>query len=528
MPILIDFVNFVDTFGNTTGYYKANAGDEITAVYRVRSQQRMTSVGNPLTLDPSVNQVQSPQISWLEEGFRPGDSVLVRIHSSGGAIINQFWSTVVYCDDILCDFGPMPDWYDITANEFVTMFPVIGGPYPVAGPGSQTVIPRSDMDVLFNNPKNSSPGSEFSLIDAETTRFLLPGLESVGVGGTVNGIEIINQSGAFVKDVSITRVANAGDGWFQHDLTVTFANPGQYDDGSWFFSSECLKAYLKILWSRNAGEPYAKAQGKYDLEANSGQFNEPFNTLPLDSSIVSGVSEIDYFVPSTFDIVVDGPVTDLGIGASYRSINDAYFKNQPQSQYKLAMLIPTSPAVVGTYTSEQNPVGAEYDLTINSVNTVGTVTTINVTFTPNALFSAFMDNVDDGDRLFYLWVKVGNVNWLAFADQLSADPPVGGPLPMVQDYGYLHHGENVTIATGDLTGFVADTEDDIAYIGRFLLDKNQEYQSFTVKVEAYNTTTEEDFTLQIATFTFAAVPISGAGVYLLNETAATVSTSSDW
>lgn len=517
MPILIDNVNFTDAFGNNTTFYKANAGDEVTAVFSIRSQQRLSSVGNPLTLDATLNQVTSTSVSWLDEGFRPGQNVLVRINASGGALINQFWTTVTYCDDVLADFTAMPDWYDITTNESIQFFPVIAN-------GSQTVIPRDDMDVLFNNPKNSASGSEFSLIDGETTRFLLPGLAALTVGGVVNGTEIINQSGAFIKSVSIEKIPNAGDGWFQHELTVVFANPGQYDDGSWFFSSECLKAYLKIEWALVAGEPYAKAQGIYDLQANTGGFDEPFNTLPVDSVLIGGVNEIDYFTPTTFDIIVDGPVVQLGVGASYQSIDATYYKNQPQSQYNLAMLIPTSPAVVGTITSEQNPTGADYDLTINSVNTIGSTTTINVTFTPSAAFSAFMDARDDGDRRFNVWVKCGNINWLVFADQLSADPPVGGPLVMEQDFGYLTHAENVTDITGNLTGFVADTEDDVAYIGRFLLDKNQVYESFSVKIEAFNPTTGADFTLQIATFSFSGVPISGAGVYLLNETAGTVST----
>ena len=517
MPILIDSATFTDVFGNPTTFYKSNAGDEITGVFLIRSQQRVSSVGNPLTLDPTLAQVTSTSVSWLEEGFRPGQDILVRIYSSTGTPINTFWTTLNYVDDVLADFSLMPDFYDITQGEIIVFF-------PVDAPNSFDVIPRDDMDVLLNNPKNSASGSEFSLIDGETTRFLLPGLAALSPGGTVNGTVIVNQSGAFVKSVSIERLATASDGFFQHELTIVFSNPGQYDDGSWFFSSECLKAYLKIEWALLAGESYAKAIGIYDLEANTGGYDQAFNTLPINSILTLGVTEIDYFTPTTFDIIVDGPVTNIGLGASYRSIDDNYYKNQAQSQYNLAMLVPTSPAVVGSYTSPQNPTGAEYDLTINSVSSLGSVTTINVTFTPSAAFSSFMDARDDGDRLFNLWVKCGNVNWLAFSNQLKADPPTGGPLVMVQDYGYLNHAENVTYGIGNKTGFIADTEDDVAYVGRFRLEKNVIYDSFSIKIEAFNNVTNEDFTLQIVTFNFAGVQISGSGIYLLNETAATVST----
>ena len=66
MPILIDTVDFLDEFGNVTSFYKANAGDKITATFNLRSSMRMTSVANPLTLDPSSNQIQSAGTSWLD------------------------------------------------------------------------------------------------------------------------------------------------------------------------------------------------------------------------------------------------------------------------------------------------------------------------------------------------------------------------------------------------------------------------------------------------------------------------------
>src|SRR6056300_1151861 len=124
MPILIDSVDFNNFPSGNNSFYKSNAGDETEAVMNIRAAIRMTSVGNPLVLDPSLNQVQSPSISWLEEGFRPGDNVIVYLHSNGGAVINSWWSNIVYCDDILADFGPMPDWYNIANGEFITMYAV--------------------------------------------------------------------------------------------------------------------------------------------------------------------------------------------------------------------------------------------------------------------------------------------------------------------------------------------------------------------------------------------------------------------
>jgi hypothetical protein len=516
MGVLIDSVDFLDEWGNSLTYYKGNAGDKFQAVFNIRQNIRMTSVANPLTLDPGIgmNTVQSPSISWLEEGFRVNDWVVVYIHSSGGGVIFTFWTQVQYVDDVTCDFGAIQDWYDITAGEFVSM-------YVVAAQYSYQKVERDGLDLTFNHSKNSNPGSEFSLIDAEVTQINFTNLAGLPVGGLAFGTIVGNQSGGFLIDAEVLHSAPTVGGWSYWQVKVTFCNPGQYTDGTWFFSSECLKIYSKMLWARFNGEPYARFESIFSYEGNTGFFNEPHNTSILDASLVSGISELDYCVPTDFSISVDGPITELGFGGSYRPIDNTYFKNVLPSQTSLAMIIPTTNLAVGVYNSYLNPSGAGYDVEITAINTVGSVTTIDGTFTPNAAFSSFMDNADPNDRLFYFWIKCGNLNLLAFGSQLTCDPPVGGPLPMVQDFGYLCHSENVQeipLIDGDKVGFIADTEDDVAYFGRFLLDKNQVYESFSVKMEAFNTSTLADFTLATVNFSFAGVPISGAGVYLLNET----------
>jgi hypothetical protein len=189
------------------------------------------------------------------------------------------------------------------------------------------------------------------------------------------------------------------------------------------------------------------------------------------------------------------------------------------------MVIPTTAVVASTtYNSAVNPSGASYDITVNSVNSVGTVTTINVTITPNANFQTFIDGRDSVDRRFLLWVRCGNLNLLAHDAQLVCDPPVGGPLIMEQSYAFLDHSENVQNTVLDFTGFECNIEDDIAYVGRFLLDKNQTVESFSIKMEAYNSVTLDDFTLQQVTFGFSTVPISNDGRYLLNETQTIINT----
>ena len=515
MPILINSATFTDNFGNTLPFYKGNAGDRFSINFNIASLVRMTSIGNPLTIDTSLNQVLSPQVSWIEEGFRVGDDVLVGIYNAGGSLAGPFFTTsITYVDDVMCDFTAMTTWYDITAGQFIVM--------RALETGTTSVKARGELEVNFNHIKNSLPTGAASLIDAEVSRIMFPNTDTMAVGAVINGQLVNKQSGQFIESATLTRNTQQADSFFNHTLTITFTNSGIYNP-DWFFSNECLKVFNKLAWAVVPGEPFAKTEAIYNSNANTGYFDEPHNTSTLDSELISGVSEIDYVNPTTFDIVVDGSLTDMGIGSCYRSINDSYYRNKILPQQRLTMLIPSSDVTASPYSSFQNGDNAGYDLEVNSIGSVGSVHTINVTITPNTEFANFMSNVDEGDRLFYLWVKCGNSNLLAFAGQLTTSPPIGGALDMIQDYGYLDHSENVTDTIGNSQGFVADIEDDIAYVGRFMLDKGQEYQSFTARLEAFDTVTEEDFTLQQISFNFSAVQLSNDGRYLLNETQNTVS-----
>ena len=518
MPVQIDSANFTDIFGNTNSFYVSNVGDEIKVSFNLRSIIRMSSVGNPLTLDPTINTVQSPT-SWLEEGFRVNDWVLVRRYNAGGGLILGEWhSQITYLDDVTADFTAMPEWANLQ-NQEIMVFVV------VQSSGSYSLVCRQDMEVNINHIQNALSFGEGSLIDGESTRLLLSGLENLTIGQNVQGVTVGNQSGQFFKSGSITRIAN-NSGWFAHRLDLSFVNSGGYDS-SWFAGSDCLKLFVKMLWARFTGEPLARSESIYKLEANTGFFNEANNNSVSDSVLIQGINEIDYCVPSTHTIIYDGPIIANGIGAMFISVDENYYKNKPESQTSLTMLIETQPSnnfFSGGVDSELNPNGAGYNIEILNFNQVGTISTLEITFTPNALFNDFFANSEDGNRLFYLWIKCGNLNLLAFDGQLSCAPPVGGPLPMVTDYGYLNHSENVDTITGINTGYDADTEDDIAYYGTFLLEKNVIYDSFSVKLEAFNSVTEDDFTLQVASFSFAGIPISGDGRYLLNESQTIVTT----
>jgi len=516
MPILIDDIQFTDSLGKSTSFYESNAGDEVTAVMTIRGQIRMSSVGNPLTLDPTTNQVQSTQ-SWLDAGFRPNQWVYCVRYTSGGAVIaSPFWSFVTFVNDSVIDLTSCPTWYSIGNSEIMTLTAVVAS-------GSTSALPFDQLDLLMNHSQNGTPFTQFSQIDGEVTRARMTGIAALSVGGSLSATILGNQSGQFLVSSSITRIINV-DQFYRWEVEVKFINSGMYDS-AWFFSSDCLKAGFSTQWAVVAGEPYNRITGTYSLDADTGYFDQPFNTGLSDAVLVQGLPEIDYCVPTTGDIIVDGPVTDLGIGTCYLSIDPTYYKNKVQSQTALTMIVATSPVLAATtYNSFTNPSGAGYDLTINSVTSIGTVTTINVTITPSASFQTFMDGRDPQDRRFLLWVRCGNLNLLAHDAQLTCDPPEGGPLLMEQSYAFLDHSENVSDINTSFSGFECNTEDDIAYVGRFLLDKNQPVESVSIKMEAFNFVTGDSFTLQEVIFGFSTVQISNDGRYLLNESQTVINT----
>lgn len=512
MPIQNEGAEFTDVFGNVLPYYQSNAGDQITAKLSFRSAIRLSSLNNPLIFDLTLNQITSTTESWLEEGFRVGDWVWCRKYNGGGTLILQWWTQINLVDDFVCDFNVMQTAGINTANNESIVFLVVIADLSVVGRS------RDDLDVLINHSVNNSTGAPESLIDGEVTRATFPGLASMIVGATVVGNLIVNQSGQFLKSAEVKRVADSPDGFNHHEITLIFINSGGYDQ-DWFDSGDCLKLFVKLLWASLGGEPFARSVEVYNFDSNTGGFDMPHNTSVADATLVQGITEeLQYCVGANgISLKVDGPLTEIGIGCMYVPTDVNYYKNRPYSQQEITMTLRTTDVVPGFYTTEVNEFGASYTIQVTNVTNIGSVSTIIISLAFNVAFTTFMEGREEGDRLFKIWLKCGNTNFLVYSDQLTCEPVISGPLPMIQDYGYLDHSQNTTVATGDLTGFIADTEDDVAFVGSFLLEKNEVFDSFIVKLEAFDTVTEEDFTLQQQIFSFAGVQISADGRYLLDE-----------
>lgn len=505
MPIQIINKTFTDIFGNNLGFYQANAGDTTRLTMTIHSSILINSQDSPLQLDLSVYpyEITSPSLSWIEEGFRLNDTVQIRIYDQFNATpLNTYTSTILYITDNVIGINQMYGWFDITQQQYVVI---------------QTVgRDRDTLDILANQVLNNTAGSEFSLIDGEVTRLSFTGIDSTPIGTTLNAIQTGNKSGQFDVNARLKRLANPGGNKRAYELTYTFINSGAYDS-NWFFTSNCLKNYIKLEWASLANEPYGKTIKVLNDNANTGWFNEAHNTSVIDATLVQGISFLDYQYTTTGQFVIDSASTDFGFGGCYISIDDAYYKNKPISQSQITMAIPTTSFLIGVpIASSLNEFGAGYTLEITNISTVGTVHTIDFEFIPNAAFGTWFDSLELGNRQFYLWAKYGNVNLLIFNGQMETQPPVGGPFTPIKAQ-FFDHSEQLVEPVSDIGGFTGNIEDDVAFSGTFLLEKGQVYESITARIEAYNSVTDEKFTLNNVFFDFTSVPYNGTQ-HLLNIT----------
>lgn len=512
MPIVLSDKSFTQLSEAPLSYHRGNTGDICLASLTFETNIRVSSVGNPILFDLTTNQLTSTSISWLEEGFRDGDSITLTKYDSGGNVLITWNATINWLTDTIIDVSTMQtSGYDQGAGE---IFEVI-----VTGRN------RDDLDVFFNQVLNGQTGGSASLIDGESTKINFADLESFAVTDTAAGILIPNQSGNYITSQNIERLTDTDINTKRYRIRIAFIVQG-FTDSSWFELGNALKVYCRLEWSSIGGEPYEKSIYVFNDDADTGRFDEGFNSQVSDSTLIQGFSgEISYCGPTTFDIIVDGSTTQLGVGGAYIPTDDTNYKNLPTEAQRNLMVLPTlnilSFVTGNSYTRAD---GSGWTLDVNSVNSIGSETTINVTITPNAQFESFIDSLDANDRLFYLWVRCGNTNHLVYENQLICPPVPAGPLDLENSYAFLDHSENVEDTNLDSDNYQLEVEDDVAWVGRLLIENYEIIDSMKFELIAQNNVLNTEFLLQGVTFDFANIQISNAGIYLINEEQTIVTT----
>jgi hypothetical protein len=511
MPIAVIQRQYKSPFSTSTplSYYKANAGDSLFFACVIKEEISVVSTGNILSYNAAQKTISWSNGNFLTEGFKTGDSIEITIYDSIGGIVSQVTRniTVINSTTLLHD-GAVLTWYDGTAGQTIEILIE----YKAAS------NKRTGLVLDINHIPNSATGTEFSLIDGEVTRFIFDVTGTVQ-NQVVSGQQVGNKSGQFKTLANITDLTNytTSANRRTYGVEINTIQSGVYTESDFDFAN-CLKLLVVQNWQRVYGDPNNML--RYDLsdQADTGWFNEPFNADIGDSTLVQGINDLDYLYGSSGQIQVDYAGSNFYFGAAYIPTDDSYFKNKLVSQSELSMIAPTQGT--NTYpltitTAFANPSGASFTITIDNPVTVGTITTFDYTFTPNLAFSTFIEGRENGDRLFRFWIKAGKINWLLFDNQLTRPEVVGEPLKMIQS-DFLDHSENeVDISVNEL-GFQGNIEDDLSFVGKFVIPFGSLIESITGNVEAVNTLTGESFNLQSVFFNFAGVPLF-SGAYPINS-----------
>ena len=503
MPITITNKSFRDIWGNVTNYLKANTGDFVICELSIEDEIAVDTAtgGNTLQQNGLSNIITWVGGDFEQEGFRSGQSIdIVRYTILTGAILDSVSTTINWVSGSEMEVAStLGSWYSLP-NEAIKI---------------SSNATRNGLEINVNMVGNGSQGNEFSLIDGEVTTFTfdLTGLLPLN---SVAGVQVGNRSGMFSLTSNMTLQSVSGS---KRDYTmeVNFQMSGLYNSANFDFNN-CLKLYVKQKWQTNIGEPFDNTIQIFNDDADTGWFNQAFNTGVIDATIIQSISEISYCEPTEVEFIVDSASSDFGLGGAYVSGLDDYYKVKPNSATNYAMQIPTTDMFVGqSLVSEANDETAKWFLEYLSISTNGTEHTIKCLITPSPAFSNFMANRSVGDRTFYFWCRFGNVNLLVFNGQLTCSPKATQPLDM-RFSDYLDHGNNTLDTSNLVRGTTGNVEDEFAFVGKFLFPTAITMDYVNARIEAYNITSEDSFTLQQVSFNLNGIPIVN-DQYVLNLTA---------
>lgn len=513
MPALINNISFKDIFNQSLSFYQANAGDTQTITFDIL--ERIQFISNPsiiFSLDYIHNLISVVGGNFLTEGFRVGDSVKVSVYKSNGTLNGSTTAnvTIVTANSIKFD-NPIVHFYNPSDDDTL----IIEVLY------SKSEDKRNGVWLDVNLTSNGTTGNEFSFIDGNVTRFTFD-LTGTILNQVVNGIQTGLKSGQFNVVATMKDKTNYPSEQRKYEVTIGFIQSGVYDSTKFDFSN-CLKLYLGFNWQRTFNDPNNMYKYVFNDDANTGWYDEAFNVGTINATLVQGISSLKYNLVQTGTISIDSTSTNFGFGACYVPTDSNYFQNKPQSQSSLGMLCPTqtgTPPII--ISPNANPSGADYTIEFSNPVTIGTITTWDWEFTPNDDFITFMDGRADGDRLFYIWAKYGNVNLLLFNGQLDKEAQQGEPLKMII-HDFLDHSQNVSDSILIENGFSGNVEDDIAFVGKFLVENNSDIDYVKGEIYAVDTTGTDEFLLSSVYFDFTSVPkVSGA--YPINQTVDVIAT----
>ena len=534
MPILHNNESY-----NTLGSLYANAGDWIDCEVGFSTQYSIGSgTSNPFTYVTTGTQhyITSSPASFEDYGFLAGDVVdlTFTIASTGGVATES--KTILFINGNTLFLDSAISYFVGLANTVV---------FPTSGTWSGMSITANkkpaSIDAIINLTQNGS-NSLASVLDGSYNKFQVQDLSTLTVTNSVAMTQLGDKSGGLIKDVLLTYDADANDGWKDWTITYKMWQWGVIKDGysepNYYDNADCLAPIVNIKAFSQFGNPNGILESSSaNTEANTGGFNENYNggvnnytfqDIQFKDSLGNNIDSLDYSGDCTFVATIEAPNQDTvlstyRIGLLFRPSDGSVYQNLlTNAGENLLLNAPdvdfnhsTSPDVT-VYSGYVNSDGAAWDLTNLQFEISGTTLTVSGEVQPNAAALAYFDAFPDGERLTTMWVSLANHNYTGqFSDRVNLTilnednidaPTLGIKIPnVVNEYLYDHAVNNITAPLKQTT-----TEDDVLYKSNFLLVDNIEYEGVRTRIYAYNTTTEEEFTLENNFFSFENVPnISG-------------------
>lgn len=535
MGILLKSSVFQDIYGNVTNEFKANAGDRINIKHKFEtSVEFLSTTENQLRVDKLENKISRGQGSFLDDGFRVGQTYTLLIVNGTNGVTDIYGNagfhtgTITFVSDLYLKMTGLPDVNGWTNGTSYTAVLLADGQY-------------DSLNFAFNFvdnaiPNNSSPSLE-SIIDQETSKFSANGLSSLSVGNSLNLVQIGKKSGQFlVMNAIISRLADTTDSYtaftrtkrqFQISFDIIF--PAMFAE-SYFIGDKCLRYYSKTSFKILSTESLAPTIVEYNQKANTGLWNEGFNEDQPNCTFGSVINEIFYNKVGIYTITAKCPtslgITSVELGAMYYTIDDTLNLNQPDPQDEYLPFLKTESISASDIGNDWNSTtSTPFNLYLDSfsyVDSGGVRTfTIGITFNPfysnpNG-FGKFIEGRGEFERTFFLWIKVGNTNRLLFGNQLTFEQPVGVPItPLTSnivnhdnnnDYKDLNFANNVSNSDFNI-------EDDISFVGEFNLYSTDVNESISAKVVVRSIPDDYEFVLDKITFDLTNVNLQ----YFINQT----------
>jgi hypothetical protein len=514
MAIKLTNSNFYDIYGNSSKEFKANAGDLILVDHEFEVEIGcVSSIENQLKIDKLENKLSRGQGSFLNDGFRIGQSCTLYIVNNTNGVTETFTSMLISnVTDLVLTITGLPNRNNWSTGTDYTAVLLSDSTYD----SLNFAFNFADNDI----PKENSPSLE-SLIDQETSKFVVEGLNFMSIGDTLPMTQIGKRSGQFSTSASITRISDISNPYtafssvrVRFNITVSLTFPAMFDPDS-FIGDKCLKYYSKTSFKINSNDNLAPTVIEYKENATTGLWNEAYNTEVPICTQSDTINELFYnkgtYAEVTFVVPVSSGITQIQLGAMYLTVDDDYNKNKPLSQENYLPFVRTPLIGTGAGFAFPSSTDSKFLLYVNtlSYSDLGGLRTFTLRFTisddgfSTVDFYTFMANRGDLDRQFYLWAKIGNTNRIIFEGQLTEYQRQGG-LTERPDTFLINHDNNIDykIKTNIINDVNEDfnLEDDIAYIAEFQLSDNDKYKTINAKVIVLNTANGYQFTLDKVSF----------------------------